>query len=370
MGNSKRLDILNKKAAEKAPAFELPRSPDKIVRGDFNPQDDAVIDAQVSLSELKDTLEAAGLSLADFLKAELNLSGAVSEREIRTPYGTFKAVLKRFTFDELKETCVIDENNPRDPSERTPEALAPLTNEIKHGWQTSPAIAYVRGDKKVSISDGGCRFTVAIWSETGLDIEVLDREPSAEVLSWLAEQSDKKIKFSVFDKGRLFCALMADNKMSQAELCQTGRYAKEEVSRCVSFFNAPSEIIDLMPVKSLGVNNVDKFNSAITTIVSKNAVQSAVGECSAAIGKLGDAPAAEKITMAVCKAVIEFAKVAQRSKSQPVAPQPVVIYEHEKIKAVTTKPSKNKMRIELNNLSEETEKAINELISNYLKTAV
>ncbi len=330
MAKSKRLDILNAKAAEKAADFELPRAPENIVRGDFNPQDEAVIDAQVNLSELKDTLEAAGLSLTSFLKSELNLGEVVSEREIRTPYGNFKAVLKHFSNEELREKCVIDEHNPRDPSERTEEILAPLINEIKHGWQTTPAIAYANKNGKVAISDGGCRYDAALFGDAGLDIEILDREPSIEVLNWLAAQSDKKTKFSVFDKGRLYTAIMLDNKWSQADLCKNGGYAAQDVSRCVSFYGTPKDILDLMPVKSMGKSLVDKFNPAIKIIVEKEAINEAVDYCQNELLAVGDKVNSKVVMQTVANKIIVFARSIQRRVVSVDTKKSVTLYENGK----------------------------------------
>lgn len=235
----------------------------------MNEVDDAKIESQLQLSKLNKSLNILGISLTDFLSNE-GVSISKPERTVKTPFGDYQVATTHLTYEQLKELCVIDPDNIRDAAERTEEALKDIIDEIGAGLQTTPIVAYVDSAGKTSIAEGSRRYDSALLRKVGLDVDYYSPMPTVEVVRWLVEVSDKKSKFSYYDKGKLFLNLMDTHNWTQAELSKQRNYTAQDISRSVKFFSAPDYLLELLPTKRLTKAAVEKFNTLTTIIESRN----------------------------------------------------------------------------------------------------
>lgn len=240
--------------------------------GSMSEKDSANIDAELNFSKLTKSLEQADLSLEEFLEKKKGFGLSQSNREIKAPSGEiYSVVTSAMTYDEIKSQCFIDENNVRDSSERTEEALEDIIDEIGLGYQITPIMCYLN-DKGLPIFDGSRRFESALYRKVGLTVDIFDRKPCQSDLLWLVESSGKAKSFSRYDKGRLFESLMDINSWTQNELSENKPYSKQEVSRCIRFFNAPTELISLFPSTRVSKKSIDTLLPMFSIAVQKGII--------------------------------------------------------------------------------------------------
>ncbi|NGZ66601.1 ParB N-terminal domain-containing protein [Vibrio aestuarianus subsp. cardii] len=245
--------------------------------GQLDERTEGKIDADKNLHQLKQSLAKANVELNDYLTEQLGIKLSKPTRTLTTPSGEqYTVASTHLTYEQLVELCVIDEDNVRDESERTEEALSDIIEEIGMGFQLMPIIAYINDEGKNSIIEGSRRTAAAIIRKTGLDVDILDRKPGESTIRWMVAASDKKKSFSYYEKGELYCKLMQTHKWSKADLERERGYNQADISVSVGFYSAPKEILSLLPVKSIPQTYVKKFNRATSLILEKNALSEAI----------------------------------------------------------------------------------------------
>jgi len=334
--------------------------------GDIEAEESAKMDAIVDLDRLSENLNKAGLSFSKFVSEQLNLKLAKPQRSISTPFGEeYTVVSRHFINEELSSRCKIDSDNVRDPSERTEEALADIIDEIGSGFQIQPAIAYIDNENKVSIVDGSRRFECAMLRNGGLDIDIFDKKPTEETVRWIIEVSDRKKKFSYFEKGKLFSALMESNNWTQQELVNNRKYTKQEVSRCLNVSNAPEDILRLLKSKDMTKEQAEHFGSSVNTLVKYGKLSHSVDELSFELNNRLTHTEQEELKFIIKwlknKATeVKGNKIAKASKS-------IELFSSGKTKVVYNKTSGVKSELELRSLPESIEKEIIESVEKILK---
>lgn len=207
------------------------------------------------------------------------------KREIKNPFDSPYFVAGTF-FDLKKlEECIIDDHNVRDPAQRTKETLDDIYSEIAHGYQMQAIIVYKNNKGKYCILDGSRRYSCAILAGVGLDVEILDRKPSNKFLSWYVHSSDLKKAFSYYERGKLYAAIMKENKWAkQADLVKNRNYSKQEISFCLSIYNLPSIVMDSLPSKNLSFAKAKILrclsNKLLDPALRMNAINHATNELS------------------------------------------------------------------------------------------
>ena len=126
--------------------------------------------------------------------------------------------------------------------------------------------------------EGSRRISAALIRKVGLDVDIFDRKPSEETIRWVVETSDKKKGFSYFEKGKLYSKLMETHDWSQADLERERGYTQQDISLSLAFYNAPSQLLKLLPTKTLPQSYVLKFNTATKRLLEKGSVEDAIGE--------------------------------------------------------------------------------------------
>ncbi len=276
-------------------------------------KEDALINGQLYLSKLNKTLGALDMPLDDFLTQQ-GVQLSKPKRTVKTPYGDYSVATSYLSYEQLKQHCVIDPDNVRDESERTEAALQDIIDEIGAGLQTTPIVAYIDNNGRSSIAEGSRRYQCAMLRHVGLDVDYFSPKPTPEVVKWLVEASDKKVKFSYYDKGKLFTSLMKQHNWTQAELSRQRQYSKQEIFRCCRFFDAPKMLLNKLPTKNLTQTLVDKFISTVSKLEDAGMVDEAVEYLSSIQYKEG-ATAKEQAKVVVNK-VEEFSKQFVQGKKQ------------------------------------------------------
>lgn len=277
MKNAQRELLKAAMANQKTPTDTLPIAAPMKAMGALNEKTEGKIDADKHLHQLKQSLIKADIQFDDYINQTLGTQLSKPIRTLTTPSGEqYTVASAHLTYEQLVELCVIDEDNVRDESERTEEALVDIIDEIGMGFQLMPIIAYVNSDGKNSIVEGSRRTAAAIIRRTGLDVEILDRKPSESTVQWMVAASDKRKSFSYYEKGELYSKLMKSHGWSKAELERERGYDQADISLSVGFFSAPQEILSCLPIKSLPQTYVQKFNRATNIILDKNALSEAM----------------------------------------------------------------------------------------------
>lgn len=243
-------------AAKRKTTAVAPIAPTEAI-GSMTEKENARIDADLNFSRLTKSLDQAEVSLEQFLEKQKGFGSRKSSRNIKAPSGeVYSVVTSVMSYDEIKKQCFIDDNNVRDSSERTEEALSDIIDEIGLGYQIQPIMCYL-DDDGLPIFDGSRRFDSALFRKVGLTVDIFDRKPMLSDLLWLVEASGKAKSFSHYDKGRLFVSLMDINSWTQKELVENKPYSKQEVSRCVGFFKSPAELLSLFPSTRVPKRSID-----------------------------------------------------------------------------------------------------------------
>ncbi|WP_390240622.1 hypothetical protein [Vibrio sp. R78045] len=291
----------------------LVQAPTKFTTG-VTQEDDARIESRLQFSYLQDNLSLIGMSLTDFLNNEGVLLNK-PERTVKTPFGDYQVVTTHLSYEQLKDMCVIDPDNVRDPAERTEEALFDIIDEIGSGLQITPILAYIDSKGKTSIPEGSRRYEAALLRKVGLDVDYFNPKPSSETIKWLVEASDKKVNFSYYDKGRLFQSLMTTHNWKQAELVRERKYTKQDVNRCVRFYNSPKELLTLLPSKRLPKASVDTFVSVAKELKTKNMVDDF--KVAVTCLEFSKNQSSEDKSKAIVNLMREFVKGNTRKKDEP-----------------------------------------------------
>ncbi|MFM2666585.1 hypothetical protein AAFX24_17275 [Vibrio mediterranei] len=361
MGQSRKDAIraaMQKQATKKSGPQSVPSMP----AGDIDKKSEAKIDAELNLSRLRDNLEVVGLSFGDFLSQHANIVLSKPERQITAPSGeTYTVATTHLSYEKLKEQCVIDDDNVRDASEHTEEALSDIIDEIGMGLQLMPIIAYIDEKGKTSIMEGGRRFSSAMLRKVGLDVDYFDRKPSEATVRWVVETSDKKKNFSYYDKGKLYSKLMATHGWSKADLVRERKYQQADVSDSVNFSKAPQELLDVLPSKSLPQSFVKKFNAAATTISDKKSVNEAIEFLVRKQSEKGSGTSIEN-SKRVVTLLVEFASTLQGTAKKTVKP----IFSIGETSAFV-KRSKKGSNINFNNVPRELEELVLKTVENLVK---
>ncbi len=336
--------------------------------GDLDYREEALLDADVNLSRLKDSLSKANKTLVDYLADNLGFVITKPQREIRTPSGeTYIIAHSHLIFKELSNKCVIDEDNIRDRSECTEETLSDIIDEIGSGLQNRPVFAYVGDNGKLSIIDGSRRFACAMIRKVGLDVEIFDRKPSSKTINWIIEASDKKKRFSLYDKGKMFFRMMQINSWKQADLVDVKKYSKQEVSRCVTFYKTPYKIINFFIVKDLTKHQVDQFNSAVNFITKIDAINEVVDCLKANCVGYGSLTKIEQ-NKVIINTVVGYAKSIKRNKVSGSNESKLrYLFNNGEIKVSLYRPNRDNTQVRLHKVPKDEEKEIISLISEVLR---
>lgn len=273
--------LLSQNKSKQSSGTNVVPSTPKMPAGDIDAADSAKMDAQVNFSRLRENLQTAGISFADFLTEHSGITLSKPERTLKTPAGeVYTVASSHYSFEQLESLCVIDPDNVRPDEDREESALSDIIDEIGMGFQLFPIIAYIDEHGKTSVLEGSRRLSCALIRKSGLDVDIYDKKPTEACRRWIIETSDRKKGFSYFDKGNLYKKLMETHNWSKAELARERGYNKADISDSVNFSSAPVEFLNLLPTKSIPQSYVKKFNSAVSEIVEKERVSEAVGAMS------------------------------------------------------------------------------------------
>lgn len=329
--------------------------------GELDKAVNAGIQARLSFSKLRDFLSIAGVSLEEFLKKEFHgLSVMKSQRVIKTPRGNeYTAVFTHLSYEELKDNTVIDEDNVRDESERTEEALADLIDEIGNGFQLQAAIAYINEDGNISFVEGSRRRAAALFGKAGLDVEIFDCKPDPSDVLWMVEASDRRRDFSYYDRGRLYSKLLVAHKCTQADLCKKNGYTTTDMSRSIQFFKyVTADMQVYLSVKDCSAREVDELNKLLKEVHEKAVIEEFVAHLAK------NKPNENK---AFIKLATQFVDKLNSRRVKPKS-ESVVLFESEKSKVEFVKPSASKFKIEFKKISKEDEEQISKMIQDYFES--
>ncbi|KEY90954.1 hypothetical protein CF67_29001 (plasmid) [Candidatus Photodesmus blepharus] len=306
--------------------------------GDIDHISEAKIDSELNYLKLTDSLSKAGISFANFLKEKSGILLSKPIRTITTPSGEIYTVAtSHLTYKQLKELCVIDNDNVRDESELTENALVDIIDEIGMGFQLMPIIAYIDANHKKSVMEGSRRMTAALIRKVGLDVDIFDRKPSEETIRWVVETSNKKKGFSYFEKGKLYSKLMETHAWTQADLKRERRYTQQDISLSLSFFSAPAQLLRLLPSKAVPQSYVLKFNTATKRILEKEVFDEALHELKEQILGLEVLP----IDIQAKKIVDIWHERAQKINKRTKSSDPIFKYGESKVFIKRTRKGSN-----------------------------
>ena len=346
---------------EKTQKVVIPQ-PEKAI-GDIDAKVEAEIDSGLNFHKLQRSLEEAGMTLQEFLAKQSGIKLSKPERKVTTPYGdTYTVASTHLSYEQLKDLCLIDDDNVRDKSERTEEALSDIIDEIGMGFQLLPIITYIDDNGKHPIMEGSRRFACAMIRKVGLDVDIYSPKPDATAIRWIVEASDRKKSFSYFEKGELYSKLMDTHGWSKADLERERGYDQTNISLSVGFFTAPKSILDLLPSKALPQTFVRKFNSATTKVLEKKLLDDAVSQVKArtlGIETLSSINQAKKV-VDVWKEVADGITSSKVKGKQPE-------FQHGQAKAFVTR-TKNGSNIKVDAVPKELEEQVLAAIKDVLAT--
>ncbi|MGI2023800.1 ParB/RepB/Spo0J family partition protein [Shewanella glacialipiscicola] len=149
--------------------------------------------------------------------------------------------------EHVEELTYVEDSNIRIGEELTKESLAPIIESIRHN-QFQPVIAQKINDR-YSVADGSRRRKSAIFANVGLDLwYCLEALSKAEVKQLIKEISSAE-KFSLRDLGRYFEQLRnTDPALTYDQIAENEGYNKGLISKAISAWEIPSEIIQLFPI--------------------------------------------------------------------------------------------------------------------------
>jgi ParB/RepB/Spo0J family partition protein len=259
-------------------------------------QEEALQDVDIQFEMLNGYLNEAGISLDSFLEQKGITQSFGREMSFPETGEKYRVISTYLSVEQLKELKFND--NVREPSERQESELSDIIDEIGAGLQLSPIILYRNGDQLEAI-DGSRRTAAAIFRGVGLAVEIIDEKPSEGFIQWVVQASDRKRLFSFYEKGKMFSMALKHYDVSQSKFATMRGYTRQEVNRCVRFYEAPKALLDLMGSKNLVQTDVEVFNKNVSAILEAGTLDDAVETVSAAI--LGT----EKDGIALSKLVVK-----------------------------------------------------------------
>lgn len=361
---NKRLAAMKRdKQALKTSENSSQRQP-KVPIGEVNQADEAGINASLRLTQLKKEVSKLDVDLTTYLVNEAGIAVDRPARTLRFPNGeahTF--VSSHLNVDQLKE-CVIDDDNVRDCSERTEEALSDIIDDIGEGYQLTPVVAYVNDAGAIAIVDGSRRKAAAILRNIGLDFDIFKDKPSPDVIQWYVEASDKKKKFSEHDTGRLYHQIMQRNDWTLKQLAEAKKVDEGLASTRVNMYRAPDALKGLLASRDTTQAEAKQFVAAANKLKAMKRVDEAIERVTHELAgeEFESAKAHNKAVIALLNVVAK----REEKKEAKKKPEPQKLYTSGKA-SVVYQPGERNSTLKLTRLPRDLETEVIELIKERLE---
>lgn len=358
---NKRLAAMRK---DKKPSVNSNHRQPGVPSGEVSQADEAGINASLRLTQLKKEVSKLDIDLTTYLVNEAGIAVDSPARTLRFPNGeTHTFVSSHLNVDQL-EKCVIDDDNVRDESERTEQALSDIIDDIGEGYQLTPVVAYVNDTGDIVIVDGSRRMASAILRNIGLDFDIFKDKPSPDVIRWYVEASDKKKKFSEHDTGRLYHQIMQRNDWTLKQLAEAKKVDEGLASTRVNMYRAPDALKSLLASRDTTQAEAKQFVAAVNTLKAMKRVDEAVERVTHEIAgeEFESAKAHNKAVIALLNVVAK----REEKKAAKKKAEPQKLYTAGK-SSVVYQPGDRNSTLKLARLPSELEKEIVELIKERLE---